>query len=586
MCGFTALAKTSTIDQGDLARLTAASAEMRYRGPDEQGLWHDNRVGLSHVRLSIIGITNGHQPIRSPDGRFVLICNGEIYNYRDLKLELEERGHRFQTLSDSEVIIYAYAEYGLAFLNHLDGMFSFVLYDTETTTVIAARDTAGKKPLYFSQTDSGIVFSSELKTIAHNFLDTPIFNYEVLRQVQAQRYSITETATFIEGISKIAPGHVVVCNNGKLLENRAFHQRRLIPDFTGSYDDAVKKTRDLLIAAVKKRLESEVPMGMLLSAGIDSSTIACIAALLDRRLTAFSASYKGYSGSDESYEAEQLAREIGLPFERITLDTNGFVNEFSKIMDIIDEPNADPAMFPQWALFNAIHRHGFKVIFSGIGGDEVFFGYPSKNTIDSSDAFRIPSKLQKLTSFFSSLCSNDRVATTELIKFLVRKSLRDRTLFKKSVLNSVNEASISHGPSRLTMSSMVDPDLPTVIDRTYSALYRTYLPNNGFFLADKLGMAHSIEVRCPFADRDLRSFVDSLPLTFKFPRQQAKGLLKDALKGLVPDRILNRRKTGFTPPSNYIQDLIEQHQSRFFPETLQTLAQVVTDAQCASYRGR
>jgi len=452
--------------------------------------------------------------------------------------------------------------------------------------VVAAKDVAGKKPLYYAETEDGVLFSSELKAIARNFFNAPRLNYEVLRQVQAQRYSITNTATFINEISKAPPGHVIVCKDGKLVECRPYHHRRVIADFEGSYGEAVSHTRDLLVAAVEKRLESEMPMGILLSAGIDSSAIACIAARLGRRLTAFSAGYRHYTGTDESHEAERLAHEFNLPFQRITLNMDSFVEELPAIMAVIDEPNADPAMFPQWALLKAIHGEGYKVLLSGLGGDEVFFGYPAKNVGDSHNAWEQPSRADKVASFAKTIGSGDLRATNELLRFLIRKSIRGRGLFKKSVLGAVSEAARSQDASALTMSDMIDPGLPTVIDRTYSVLLRTYLPNNGYFLADKLGMAHSIEVRCPFADKDLRAFIDSLPLEYKLPRQQAKGLLKDALRGLVPGYILDRHKTGFTPPSNYVQGVIERHQPQFFCEPMQTLAQVITDSLCAAYTER
>lgn len=583
MCGFTAFVKKSPITEQDIEKLQSAARGMKYRGPDEAGIWNDVHVCMSHVRLSIIGVNNGHQPIISEDGRFVLICNGEIYNYRELKEELRSLGHRFQTLSDSEVIIFAYVEYGMDFLRRIDGMFAFVLYDTLADTVISARDIAGKKPLYIAETEDGVVISSELKAIAENFLCDFAFDFEVIRQVQAQRYSITTDRTFLKGIRKVPPANAVICCRGTIVDRIAYFVRDVRPSFSGAYPDAVSKTRDLLVSAVRRRLEAEVPMGILLSAGIDSSAIACIARDAGYRITALSASYAHYKSTDESFDAERLANDIGLPFYRVTLDEDDFTGELEAISQVLDEPNSDPAIFPQWALYRAISKEGYKVLLSGIGGDEVFFGYPARNSDDVSRALRGSSKLNKIKRVIGSLLGLDDIASRELIAYLVRKVFHDRRMFKKTVLDFVlAEAAYEEGAG-LMLDSLADRSLENAIDQTYSALLTSYLPNNGFFLADKLAMAHSIEVRCPFADRQLRNFIDTLSIDMKFPDRRAKGLLKDALRGIVPDYVLDRPKSGFTPPSGYIQDVVERYRPVFFSERLTTLGHVVTDMMCSSY---
>lgn len=581
MCGFTVCIRPGGLRPDDLAALDRSNAGMHYRGPDEQGVWHDRQVAFGHVRLSIIGVSNGKQPIFSADGRYVLVCNGEIYNYRALREELEAGGAEFTTSSDSETIIHAYRTYGDDFLKKLDGMFAFVLYDREAGRLVAARDSGGKKPLYRFEGEDLIVLSSEHKAIARNFVVDAQIDYEVVRQVQRHRYSISDSATYVRQIQKLPPGHRLDILVGQPPRERAWAERQVRPVFEGSYEEAVAVTRDLLFRAVEKRLESEVPLALLLSAGIDSSAIACICHALGHDIQTFSAGYSDATATDESREAERLAREMGMPFERVELDEARFADDLPAILPMLDEPNGDPSMFSQWALYREVATRGFTVLLSGIGGDEVFYGYPQKNGQPSEQSLARPGKLQKIRSFAHTLANRPPSESLELVGFVLRQVARNRTLFRIPVLKEVDRQCASNGSKRLDMEQMLDRSLPEELDRTYSALIRSYLPNNGYFLADKLAMAHSIEVRCPFADQELRRHVDGLPMAYKYPRSEAKGLLKDALRGVVPDYVLDRRKTGFTPPSSYVLRCVSRYQNRFFGEQLTSLAQVATDYYCA-----
>lgn len=578
MCGFTVVLNRAGITERDEQALNACIAGMAYRGPDEHGVWRDAHVALGHVRLSIIGVANGLQPIFSKDQSLVLVCNGEIYNHRDLRARFEAEGAVFQTASDSEVLIHAYRAWGDDFLKHIDGMFAFVLYDRERGTVICARDHAGKKPLYYAETTDGMVFSSEVKAV-RRFLDgSGTLNAEVIRQVQAQRYSLSETDTYVAQIHKVLPGHVARVGRDGGLSLERWYQCATAATFEGSYDQAVEQTRQLLFRAVERRLESEVPLALLLSAGIDSSAIACIARALGHPLKVFSAGFSDQSSHDESHEAEELARELGLNFTRVVIDQDKFRKELPKILPYLDEPNGDPAMFAQWYLYKAVREHGFTVLLSGIGGDEIFFGYPDANRVQVDSGAVQPGRLARL---MGTLSVSDLGAQIELLNYLVRKTVYQRSFRNRPVLPEVTALHERQGQTALSWPDLEEPTLEEALDRRYSRLLRAYLPNNGYFLADKLGMAHSLEVRCPFADRDLRAFVATLPLAYKFPDYRAKGLLKDALRGVVPDRVLDRRKTGFTPPSMYVLEAVKAYRNRHFKTRLTTLAQVATDFYCA-----
>jgi len=578
MCGFTVVLNRAGITAHDEQALNACIAGMTYRGPDEHGIWRDEHVALGHVRLSIIGVANGLQPIFSHDESLVLVCNGEIYNHRELRARFEAEGAVFRTASDSEVLIHAYRAYGDGFLAHVDGMFAFVLYDRARGMVICARDHAGKKPLYYAEIADGMVFSSEVKAVRRFLDDGGTLNAEVIRQVQAQRYSISETDTYVAEVHKIMPGHVARVGRHEGLTLERWYHCVSAPTFDGSYDQAVEQTRQLLFRAVERRLESEVPLALLLSAGIDSSAIACIARALGHPLKVFSAGFSDRSSHDESHEAEQLAGQLGLDFTRVEIDQSEFRNELPTILSYLDEPNGDPSQFAQWYLYKAVRKHAYTVLLSGIGGDEIFYGYPWANETRQVAHAGRAGRLRRLGR---GLSGSDLKGQAELLNYLLRKVLHQRSFKTGTVLAEVAELAEHQARPKVAFADMDDRSLELLIDQSYSRLLRAYLPNNGYFLADKLGMAHSLEVRCPFADRDLRAFVATLPLAFKFPREDAKGLLKDALRGIVPDAVLDRRKTGFTPPSIYVLEAVRAYRNRHFSSRLTTLAQVATDYYCA-----
>lgn len=587
MCGFTVCIRASGVTARDMDAVERSNARMIYRGPNEQGIWADDAVALGHVRLSIIGVDNGKQPIFSQDRKIVLVCNGEIYNHHALRIELEAMGSVFSTDSDSEVIVHAYQQFGEDFTCRLDGMFAFVMYDQARGRVIAARDRAGKKPLYYYVAEDRVVLSSELSAIRDNFIDAPSVNVEVIRQVQAHRYSLTDSDTYIAGAHKVPDGCYLCFDVGGEVELGRWYQRRICPVFSGRYEDAVERTRELLFRAVEKRLESEVPLALLLSAGIDSSAIACIAQQLGHKVKTFSAGYARASVNDESLEAQRLAEALGLPFERVIIEQAHFTEAVEEILPILDEPNADPSMFSQWELYKAVRARGYTVLLSGVGGDEVFFGYPAHNAFNPAAAPKgWASRFGRLLEGLVGARARPASEAWELISYLVLQALHSRRILEKTYSREVEAfRSALHSPE-LRIADMRDQSLPHDIDKVYSYLHRVFLPNNGFFLADKLGMAQSLEIRCPFADQALLEFVDSLPLDYRYPRGEAKGLLKDSLRGVVPDAVLDRRKSGFTPPSRSVLAAVAAYRPRVFRERPTSLAQVVTDYFWASADSR
>jgi asparagine synthase (glutamine-hydrolysing) len=580
MCGFTAFFSRTGIEERHLQALTRCNRDMRHRGPDEEDVWHDSRVALGHVRLSIIGVANGHQPIFNEDRTVVLVCNGEIYNYRVLRRRLEARGHRFATESDSEVIVHLYEEQGEALCDQLDGMFAFCLYDARSGNLLLARDRLGKKPLYYARTYDGIVFSSELEVIRTQFLRKAEPNLEVLRQTQQYSYPIDLEETWVTEIRRVPPAcHLLVTQDTAELQCRRYYQRRIDPSFSGSYREACAEVLRLLVAAVEKRLQSEVPVAVLLSAGIDSSAIAAIARTLRNDVHVISAGYAGHHHVDERAAARRLSQDLGLVWHDVELHEETFVNGLEPILARLDEPNGDVAMFAQWDLYRQARAHGFTVLLSGNGGDELFFGYPSHNAYATALEW-----LEAAKARYPTLSARHavRLVVDQLLARLrgqehyVLDRLVPQELPVMAELEAMVEQSSRFRP-HLKRSDWHRLGFPNALDRVYHFLSGPWLANNCYFLADKLAMAHSIEVRSPFADRALMDFVDTLPLHMKFPDGKAKQLLKDSVRETLPPYVLDRTKTGFTPPTNFVRTAVANYTPKVFTEVPCTLAQLATD---------
>lgn len=576
MCGITAFFSFTKIDNIIIDKLSSCNNDMIYRGPDEQDIWNDDKVALAHVRLSIIGVENGHQPIFNEEKNIVLICNGEIYNYKSLKIELENKEHVFSTLSDCEVILHLYEEYGENFNSKLDGMFAYCLYDIKNQKLITGRDFAGKKPLYYSVLPEGIVFSSEVKVIKSHFSNNTL-NFENLRQVQKYSYSISINDTYIQSIKKIPNASFATITQKENIKIEKYSERNYKATFGGDYQEACNEVKRLLFNAVEKRLMSEVPVGVLLSAGVDSSAIAAITRHFRENVSVISAGYKGSFSVDERQEAKRFSDQMGLIWHDIELDSNDFSNSFNDILNHMDEPNGDIAMFAQFAIYKKAKEMGFKVLLSGNGGDELFYGYKPHNEYAESLRWLennylndiVKGKKGKLKSILKQILSfNDNSKNNFLLNL--------RKTYDFPVFDELNKLAFQQQiPFERIDWHRVDTEY--YIDKIYYFFNYAWLTNNCYFLGDKLAMAQSIEMRSPFADKELISFIDTLPLDIKFPNQQPKKLLKDSLKTVLPEYVLNRPKTGFTPPHSFIKNIIDNYNPLFFNERPNTFPQLVTD---------
>lgn len=567
MCGISAIYSFTQITEKDKNKLVHMNKEMHYRGPDGEGYWNDDTCALAHTRLSIIGLDNGAQPLFSDDKTIVLVCNGEIYNYVELKKDLISKGHRFLTDSDSETIIHLYEEYDTNCLRYLRGMFAFCLYDVKRKRLFVARDRVGEKVLYFSQLPTGIVFSTELKAILKYCIEKPQINFHALAESIRYNYPIELQQTFVEQIKRLRAGeYVIVDEQG--LEHNSYWQLKHQPVFEGTKEEAKKEVLRLMRESVANCLQSDVPVAVLLSGGIDSSAIAAMAKETGKEIHVITAGYKGNFPQDERTVAKRFAVEKGLIYHEIELDANDFEWLFEEYMHYIDEPVCDVSAMSQYALYKKAKDLGFTVLLSGIGGDELFYGYPWHNKLAKSLQLRkqhldlFPWKNKK-KDYFHYMVKNWRnvlfagYPTVKIDDSIpVAWTYDDYKRFAADATVGLNGGLMNFSDVDVHYSFSVNAGL----DDVYDYMFTRFMRNLCLYLSDRLGMASSVEVRSPLVDYKFVDFVSSLPKSVKFVDKQPKGFYKECLRGIVPDYILNAHKRGFEPPWEFVKKISAKYE--------------------------
>ena len=569
MCGISAIYRFTEITEGDKLKLVQMNEEMRYRGPDGEGYWNDETCALAHVRLSIIGLDNGFQPLFNEDKTVVLICNGEIYNYTELKRKLVAKGHRFSTDSDSETIIHLYEDHDTNCLQYLRGMFAFFLYQNKNTRLFAARDRVGEKVLYYSQLPTGIVFSTELKAILRYCVEKPQINMHALAESIRYNYPIELQQTFVEQIKRLRAGEYALVDE-KGLELHDYWRLKHQPVFKGTKEEAKKEVLRLMRESVSNCLQSDVPVAVLLSGGIDSSAIAAFARETGKEIHVITAGYKGRFSQDEREVAKRFAKEKALVYHEVELDANDFKRLFPEYMYYMDEPVCDVSAMSQYALYKKAKELGFTVLLSGIGGDEQFYGYPWQNKLAKSlqlrnqhlSFFPWKGKKKEYVKFMAKNWKNVLFAGYPTVKLddavPVAWTYKDYRKFAQDAVVGWNENALSFRDVDVHYSFPIDAD----IDVVYDYMFTRFMRNLCLYLSDRLGMANSTEIRSPLVDYKLVEFVASLPKEMKYDGAP-KGFYKECLRGIVPDYILDARKRGFEPPWGFIHEMNAEYSYRF-----------------------
>ena len=550
MCG---IAGFTWEDKSLIRKMTGA---IEHRGPDDSGFYLDKNISLGHRRLSIIDLSKkGHQPMFTEDDKVVIVFNGEIYNYPQLKTQLTKLGHRFNSNSDTEAILNGYKEYGIQVLQHLDGMFAFALWDKSKKLLLLARDRIGKKPLYYNLSKNGIAFASEIKAILQDSDLNKSIDAQSISNFLTLRFSSSDTTIF-SSIRKLEPGTAILFSSGKIKK----HSYWQLPSLVVSHKPSINEVDSLIADSVKKRLLADVPIGVFLSGGLDSSTIVSYMSRFTDNIRTFSVGFS--DGSDESPYAEKVAQVYNTNHKSIILDKD-ILKFLPKVVWHLDEPLADPAALPTYILCKEVSKK-VKVALSGEGGDEVFGGYDSLNKIPLLRKIKkVPSILSRgiISSYLQSSSALLRYPYKQMSNLLADIAATPNDLVDNTKklfyfpFNQENKKSILSQKiaSKVNLNTAID-DLvhseKNIENQVIQFYFKEWLPNDLLMKVDKTSMAHGLEVRAPFLDTKLIEYYSKIALEHKYNRK----LFREVVKNQLPKEILKRSKKGFTLPlSSWMQ---------------------------------
>jgi asparagine synthase (glutamine-hydrolysing) len=544
------------------AVLHSMCERMKHRGPDSEGLWLDERVALGMRRLSIIDLATGEQPVYSEDRSIVVVMNGELYNFREVRKDLEKLGHKFETNTDTEILPHLYEEYGEAMLEHINGMFAFALWDKRREKLFIARDRFGEKPLYYGTFDGKLIFASELKVLLENPAVKAEINQDALRQFLSFDY-VPAPASIYKGIYKLPAAHFLTVEKGEVKTQRYWNLTWHKNGNVKPLEKSAEELRELLADAVKMRLVSDVPLGILLSGGVDSSTVAAFATQFStEKVKTFSIGFEEDS-FDESKFARMVAKHLDTEHYEDKLSVGKAADLISEIGTWLDEPMSDGSLIPTFLLSRFVRKH-VTVALGGDGGDEIFAGYPMYFGHKVANLYgRIPQFLRR--GLIEPVVNNLPVSTSNLsfdykAKRFVAASKYDLVTRHHSWFGSFSIGEQSRLLSKdVQASTSADiykgaKELLEICDARDEIEQMQFLDIN-FYMAediltkvDRASMAVSLEVRAPFLDPRVAQFAASLPLEYKLKGNKGKYILKKAVEPLLPKEILQRPKKGFGIP--------------------------------------
>jgi asparagine synthase (glutamine-hydrolysing) len=562
MCGICGKMFLTEDRMADPALIQRMSAVMSHRGPDDHGIYVSRKIGLGHRRLSIIDLNTGKQPLSNENGKIWVVFNGEIYNYRELRNELERKGHRFKTNTDTEVIVHLYEEQGEEFVKKLRGMFAIALWDEIEETLILARDRVGIKPLYYYRTNESIIFGSEIKSI--------LSDSTVPRRVDPRGislllryYYIPGVDTLLQGIKKLLPGHYLLVKNGKCFDREywdlSFSRKR----DRLSVQEAEQELDEVLRRSVRDHMISDVPVGVLLSGGVDSTAVlSYVVEETDRDISTFTIGFKSDELVDERKYAAIAAKKFGTRHFDMTIDAAEFAEFLPKYVWHMEEPICEP---PAVALYyvSRLAKDHVKVLLSGEGGDEAFAGYPNyRNLVWLERIKKVSGPLRPILGKAVSLITGSGpLKRFNKYGHLMGLNFEDyyysRTSSPLTYMNR-NAANLYTSEFRELMHTNNNHDLrelllqntdgQELLDKMLYIDTKTWLPDDLLIKADKITMANSIELRVPLLDHGVLEYAAVLPADLKLKGFTTKYVLKKTFEDRVPHEILYRKKTGFPVP--------------------------------------
>lgn len=557
ICGIYLHDNSSTID-GEL--LKSMADIIRHRGPDDEGFHFDRNLALGMRRLSIIDLARGKQPIYNEDETIVTVFNGEVYNYLELREQLQKRGHTFTTASDTEVIVHLYEDMGEECVHQLRGMFAFAVWDKRHRRLFIARDRLGIKPLYYHTViGKQLVFGSEIKSILRHPKVKASLDLDALNNFLSLKY-VPAPQTMFEGIKSLPPGHTLSCDSHGINIRQYWDLSFTNNDHPRQREEVyAEQLEELLRESIKLRLRSDVPLGAFLSGGIDSSTIvALMSQIMDKPVKTFSVGFKQENGiTDELPYASLIAQQYKTDHHEIIITARDFVDMAEKVIWHLDQPIADQATVATYMVSKLASQH-VKMVLTGEGGDELFAGYARYSGERLSPLFRlIPKSIKSLAQMVNNRTTGlrrQRIALNALCQ--VDEAQRFATWFplfnhdSKQALLTPDLQNKFNGiaGNQAFAQQLARTDATEPLNRMLYVDTKLWLPDYLLLRADKLSMAASLEARIPILDHKLVEFAASLPPNLKLKNLTRKYLLKKSGRKLLPKIIIDRKKKGFPIP--------------------------------------
>ena len=552
MCGIVGFNWT---DEELLRRMCSVIA---HRGPDGEGFYFDNKISLGHRRLSIIDLSErGKQPMCNEDGTIWITFNGEIYNFQELRKELEKKGHKFKSNTDTEIIIHSYEEYGIDCLQKFNGMFAFCIYDKNKDLMFVVRDFFGIKPVYYYFKDNKFIFASEIKAIIEDkSIKREPNNKAIIEYLTFQ--NCLDEKTFFKDIFLLLPGEYLIYNNKKLERVKYYKEEYNYK----SNPDVINNFLQLFENSIKNHLISDVPVGAYTSSGFDSSSVTYFASKYNKNMHTFTGKFREAGYYDETICVKELAKNIGVKQHDVIMSPENFIKDFEKIIYHLDEPKAGIPLLSEYYIAQYASKY-VKVVLTGHGGDELFLGYPVYITylmkkLSKENPLLFIKALTKLKGeeflrsayFFIYPLFDKEVSSGHFIIF--NKKQRDRFL-----TNDFKEEIKDFNPLN-TFNKVVDNNIDD-LTRIQQIYFRTYLPSL-LVVEDKMSMAHSIEGRVPICEKNLVNFAFSIKPEERLKNLTLKSIPKEAMKDKLPAIFYKQEKKGFpTPLSLWLRNELKDY---------------------------
>jgi asparagine synthase (glutamine-hydrolysing) len=582
ICGIVAFDRGRTVEP----RIVKAMADsIRHRGPDDEGLYAGGQAVLGHRRLSIIDLATGHQPIANEDGTVWIVFNGEIYNYRELQRELLAKGHRFQTHSDTEVIVHLYEEYGPDCVSRLRGMFAFAIWDERNRSLFLARDRVGIKPLYYTVIDGQLLFASEIKALLQHPGMVRGVNLRALDSFVMHQY-VPGADTAIAGVQRLLPGHHLVVKDGRVSITQYWDLRFPTQPMQGTEAQIARDLVALLKDTVREHMISDVPVGVLLSGGVDSAAMLSFAVEeTQQAVKTFTVGFSDKGITDERPYARIAANRYGSEHHEMTLSAKDFLEFLPRYVWHMEEPVCEPPAVALYYVTELARRH-VKVLLSGEGGDEAFAGYPNYRNVVWLERLkslgRLPAEVAAAAfELLRKASGNERwskfahVMRHDLADYYWSRSAGPLSIFaraKQTLYTGAFQAEVGEARSDDFIRELFDYARgESLLNQMLYVDTKTWLPDDLLIKADKMTMASSVELRVPLLDHRVLEFAAAVPPEMKLKGLRTKHILKQALSDRVPTEILNRRKTGFPVPyrkwlgcelKGFVQDVLNDPRAR------------------------